>query len=147
VAVVAAAQLVAQAVHQSVAQAATHQRQAHQQPQTPVAAVAVQAMAQAHAMVVTGAAELFISQVQGLIMSAQYFAQIDNNNVVLTVHVVTAEFMAQNPDRYQGVWVETFFDDPNKKYAGVGWTYDYDTQDFTPPYVEPVEPIEPIDEP
>ena len=80
-------------------------------------------------------------------MSAQYFAQIDNNNVVLTVHVVTAEFMAQNPDRYQGVWVETFFDDPDKKYAGVGWTYDYDTQDFAPPYVEPVEPIEPIDEP
>ena len=56
-------------------------------------------------------------------MSAQYFAQIDNNNVVLTVHVVTAEFMAQNPDRYQGVWVETFFDDPNKKYAGIGDTW------------------------
>ena len=74
-------------------------------------------------------------------MSAQYFAQIDENNVVINVHVVTAEFMAENPERYTGVWVETFFDTPNKNYAGVGFTYDYDTQDFTPP------PIEPIDEP
>lgn len=76
-------------------------------------------------------------------MVAQYFAQLDDNNVVLTVHVVTAEFMAANPDRYPGTWVETFFDTPNKTYAGVGWTYDYDTQDFTPP----PPPIEPIDEP
>ena len=75
-------------------------------------------------------------------MSAQYFAQIDENNVVINVHVVTAEFMAENPERYTGVWVETFFDTPNKNYAGVGFTYDYDTQDFTPP-----PPIEPIDEP
>jgi hypothetical protein len=66
-------------------------------------------------------------------MSAQYFAQIDENNVVINVHVVTAEFMAANPERYPGVWVETFFDTPNKNYAGIGWTYDYDTQDFTPP--------------
>ncbi len=66
-------------------------------------------------------------------MLAQYFAQLDENNVVINVHVVTAEFMAANPDRYQGVWVETFVDNPNKQYAGVGFTYDYDTQDFTPP--------------
>ena len=75
-------------------------------------------------------------------MSAQYFAQIDENNVVINVHVVTAEFMAENPKRYTGVWVETFFDTPNKNYAGVGFTYDYDTQDFTPP-----PPNEPRDEP
>jgi hypothetical protein len=43
-------------------------------------------------------------------MSAQYFAQLDDNNIVINVHVVTAEFMAANPDRYTGVWVETFFD-------------------------------------
>jgi len=66
-------------------------------------------------------------------MVAQYFAQIDDNNVVINVHVVTAEFMAENPDRYKGVWVETFFNTENKTYAGVGFTYDYDTQDFTPP--------------
>jgi hypothetical protein len=75
-------------------------------------------------------------------MVAQYFAQIDNNNVVINVHVVTAEFMAANPERYTGTWVETFVDDPNKQYAGISFTYDYDTQDFIPP-----PPIEPIDEP
>ena len=74
-------------------------------------------------------------------MSAQYFAQLDDNNIVINVHVVTAEFMAANPDRYSGTWVETFFDTEGKTYAGVNYTYDYDTQDFTPPYVGPNEPI------
>lgn len=72
-------------------------------------------------------------------MSAQYFAQIDNNNVVIDVHVVTQEFMDANPDRYTGIWVETFFDTPNKTYAGIGFTYDYETQDFTAPVFEPVD--------
>jgi len=76
-------------------------------------------------------------------MSAQYFAQIDDNNVCTYVAVVTAEFMAANPERYPGKWVETFIDDTHT-YAGVGYIYDYDTQDFTPP-PEP-EPIEPDDE-
>jgi hypothetical protein len=74
-------------------------------------------------------------------MSRQFFAQLDENNVVTTVHCVTQDFLEANPDRYPGVWVETFFDTDGKTYAGVGFTYDYDTQDFTPP------PIEPIDEP
>ena len=73
-------------------------------------------------------------------MEAQYFAQIDSNNVVTNVAVVTAEFMAANPERYTGTWVETFIDDPNKTYAGLGFTYDQQTQDFTPPIIEPVEP-------
>lgn len=72
-------------------------------------------------------------------MEAQYFAQIDENNLVTFVSVVTTEFLAANPDRYTGVWVETFFDTPNKIYAGIGYTYSYDTQDFTPP-PEPDEP-------
>ena len=75
-------------------------------------------------------------------MNRQFFAQLDENNVVINVHCVTAEFMAENPDRYFGVWVETFFDTDGKTYAGVGFTYDYDTQDFTPP-----PSIEPIDQP
>lgn len=70
-------------------------------------------------------------------MEAQYFAQIDENNVVINVHVVTAEFMAANPERYTGTWVETFFNTPNKTYAGIGYTYDYETQDFTAPIIEP----------
>ena len=75
-------------------------------------------------------------------MTAQYFAKLDENNVVVYVAVVTTEFMAANPDRYQGIWVETFFNTASKTYAGVGFTYDYDTQDFIPPPT-----IEPIDEP
>jgi hypothetical protein len=74
-------------------------------------------------------------------MVAQYFAQIDDNNIVTKVAVVQQEFLEANPERYQGVWVETFFDTEGKTYAGVGFTYDYDTQDFTPPpEPEPVEP-------
>lgn len=70
-------------------------------------------------------------------MERQYFAQLNDDNVVITVHVVTAEFMAENPERYLGVWVETFYDTPNKTYAGVGYTYDETTQDFiAPPPVE-----------
>jgi hypothetical protein len=75
-------------------------------------------------------------------MVAQYFAQINENNIVTSVHVVQQEFLEANPERYPGVWVETFFDTEGKTYAGVGYTYDYDTQDFIPP-----PPIEPIDEP
>lgn len=72
-------------------------------------------------------------------MSKQFFAQLDENNVVIHVAVVTTEFMAENPERYPGVWVETFFDTDGKTYAGVGWTYDYDTNDF----IAPPAPIEP----
>lgn len=76
-------------------------------------------------------------------MSAQYFAQIDGDNVVTNVAVVTTEFMVENPERYSGTWVETFIDDPNKIYASLGYFYSYDTQDFTPP----PKPVEPTDEP
>lgn len=64
----------------------------------------------------------------------QYFAQLDENNVVLQVHVVTREFLEANPERYPGTWVETFYNNPNKMYAGVGYIYDWNTHDFiTPP--------------
>jgi len=79
-------------------------------------------------------------------MSRQFFAQLDDNNVVIDVHCVTQEFLEANPERYPGVWVETFFDTDGKTYAGIGYTYNDDTQDFEPPYVEPIEPIEPDDE-
>lgn len=75
-------------------------------------------------------------------MSRQFFAQLDDNNVVIDVHCVTQEFLEANPDRYPGVWVETFFDTEGKTYAGIGYTYNDETQDFEPPYVEPIEPIE-----
>lgn len=65
-----------------------------------------------------------------------YFAQLDSNNRVLAVHAVTQEFIQENPDRYPGVWVETFVDDPNKTYAGIGFIYDPATQNFTAPTAE-----------
>ena len=69
-----------------------------------------------------------------------YFAQLNDNNEVIAVNVVTPEFMAENPDRYSGRWVETFYDTPSKTYAGVGYFYDETTQDFYLP--EPLEPSE-----
>jgi hypothetical protein len=74
-------------------------------------------------------------------MSAQYFAQIDHNNVVTKVAVVQREFLEANFERYTGRWVETFFDTEGKTYAGVGFIYDEATQDFVAP--EPIEPVEP----
>jgi hypothetical protein len=72
-------------------------------------------------------------------MSAQYFAQINDQNIVTTVHVVDRDFLEANPQRYPGTWVETFFDVPNKTYAGIGYTYNETTHDFTaPPPPEPV---------
>ena len=75
-------------------------------------------------------------------MSApQYFAQIDDINIVIYVAVVTAEFMAENPERYPGTWVETFVNLPNKTFAGIGYTYDYATNNFYPPADEtPIKP-------
>lgn len=73
---------------------------------------------------------------------SQYFAQLDENNVVTHVAVVTADFMAENPDRYPGRWVETFFDTAGKTYAGVGFAYDETAEDFTAP-VAPEPPADP----
>ena len=65
-------------------------------------------------------------------MSAQYFAQLNAENIVIDVHCVTAEFMAENPERYSGLWVETFFDAPEKQYAGIGYEYLPATKNFRP---------------
>lgn len=74
-------------------------------------------------------------------MEQQFFAQLDENNIVIDVHCVTKEFLDANPERYSGIWVETFFNTPNKTYAGIGWKYDYNTQNFTaPPISQPLEP-------
>ena len=74
-------------------------------------------------------------------MEAQYFAQINDNNIVTKVAVVQQEFLEANPERYTGVWVETFFDTAGKTYAGIGYIYNEATQDFVaPPSPEPIEP-------
>lgn len=64
---------------------------------------------------------------------SQYFAKLDENNTVVHVAVVTREFLEANPERYQGRWVETFFDTEGKTYAGIGFTYDEAAQDFVAP--------------
>lgn len=64
----------------------------------------------------------------------QYFAQV-TDGVVTRVAVVSADFMAANPDRYPGEWVETFIGVEGKTYAGVGYTWN--GTDFVPPVVEP----------
>ena len=74
-----------------------------------------------------------------------FFSQLDQNNVVTDVHCVTQEFLDANPERYSGVWVETFYDNAEKVYAGIGFVYDYETQNFMQP-IEP-EPVESNDEP
>lgn len=68
-------------------------------------------------------------------MSRQFFAQIDDNNVVTKVAVVQREFLEANPERYTGTWVETFFDTAGKTYAGIGFIYDEASQDFVAPVV------------
>ena len=72
-------------------------------------------------------------------MSAQYFAQLDDNNIVTKVAVVQREFLEANPQRYTGRWVETFFDTAGKTYAGVGFIYDEVSQDFVAPVSPEVE--------
>ena len=72
-------------------------------------------------------------------MVAQYFAQINDNNIVTSVHAVQQEFLEANPERYQGTWVETFFDTAGKTYAGIGYTYDEVSQDFVAPPSPEVE--------
>jgi len=69
-------------------------------------------------------------------MEKQFFAQLDENNVVIDVHCVTQQFLEANPERYPGTWVETFFNNPDKVYAGIGFIYNYETENFVAPIVE-----------
>ncbi len=68
-------------------------------------------------------------------MSRQFFAQLDENNIVTKIAVVQREFLEANPQRYTGTWVETFFNTAGKTYAGIGYTYDDASQDFVAPVV------------
>ena len=70
-------------------------------------------------------------------MSETYFAYIDENNIVVSVHVVTQAFIDANPERYEGTWVETFIDVEGKTYAGIGYTYDPELDDFVAPPMPP----------
>jgi len=68
-----------------------------------------------------------------MIMERQFFVKLDENNIVIDIAVVTKEFLEANPERYQGRWVETFFEHKTKTYAGIGFVYDEGKQDFYDP--------------
>ena len=68
-------------------------------------------------------------------MIRQFFAQLDENNIVTDVHCVTQEFLDANPERYTGLWVETFRDVEGVVYAGVGYGYDPITNTFIAPVI------------
>ena len=67
----------------------------------------------------------------------QYFAQLNEENIVIHVSPVHRDFLEANPERYPGTWVETFIDLEGKTYAGIGFIYDPITKDFSAPPVPP----------
>lgn len=73
-----------------------------------------------------------------------YWAELDTNNIVKQVITGVDETTIEGIPT--GDWysnfvgapcVQTFIDDPNKTYAGVGYTYDYATENFYAPIVTP----------
>jgi hypothetical protein len=85
-----------------------------------------------------------------------HFAKLDENNVVTQVIVVSnAELIDSDGEESEakgiefcqrllgGTWVQTSYNGNfRKNYAGVGYTYRADIDEFVPP-PEPVVPVEP----
>jgi hypothetical protein len=75
-----------------------------------------------------------------------YYAELDAENIVTQVitGVPPTETIEGLPaaewySNFTGVTcVPTYIDAPNKTYAGIGYLYDYETQDFTEPYIPPM---------
>ena len=64
-----------------------------------------------------------------------YFAQIIQN-IVIEVTCVNSDIADGAQfchDLLGGEWVQTFIDDPDKTYAGIGYTYNPATQNFIAP--------------
>lgn len=69
-------------------------------------------------------------------MAEQLFCKLVND-IVVDRHCVTKDFLEANPERYSGVWVETFSDVDGKTCGAMGMVYNPITQDFAyPPTVE-----------
>lgn len=96
-----------------------------------------------------------------------HYAFLDSNNVVVKVIVGVDETVTEldngvevggsteaweqfyeNQPWHQGLICKRTSYNGNIRgcYAGIGYTYDADLDEFVPPYVEPVEPVEPNDE-
>ena len=61
-----------------------------------------------------------------------YHARIDSDNIVIDVCVCYAAFVIGNPSRYPGTWVPMWMGVNGKNYAGIGWWYDAEAQNFYP---------------
>ena len=77
-----------------------------------------------------------------------YWAELDANNVVTQVITGIDDLIIDGipaNDYYTNFvgapCVQTWLDRNDKIYAGIGYTYSYETENFTPLYVDP--PIEP----
>jgi hypothetical protein len=61
-----------------------------------------------------------------------YFAQIDENNLV--INVIRADSIEWCQNNLSGTWIETKIDGSvHKNLAGIGYTYDQDRDAFIPP--------------
>lgn len=78
-----------------------------------------------------------------------YWAELDEDNIVTQVITGVDDLTIEGIPT--GEWysafvglpcVQTWIDRTDKTYAGIGYSYSYETQDFTPPFIEPVEEIE-----
>ena len=67
-----------------------------------------------------------------------YYAQIIDNIVteVIVVNDDVPDGTQFCHDTFGGEWVQTYMDDPDKTYAGIGYTYNPTTQDFIAPQNE-----------
>ena len=67
-----------------------------------------------------------------------YYAQIVDNIVteVIVVNDDITDGAQFCHDLLGGDWVQTYIDNPDKTYAGIGYTYDPATQNFIAPIVE-----------
>ena len=79
-----------------------------------------------------------------------YWAQLDENNIVTQVTTGVDDLTIDGiptADYYSNVvgvpCVQTWIDRNDKTYAGIGFTYSYETEDFTPPYYPPSPPYVP----
>ena len=56
-----------------------------------------------------------------------YFAEIKDNEVIRVIVADNKEWCEKN---LGGIWVETFIDKPNHNYAGIGYSYIKDKNNF-----------------
>ena len=60
----------------------------------------------------------------------RYFAELRSDTVYRVIVIETAEKANQ---LLGGVWAETFYNTPGKNFAGIGFRYYQDKQNFSPP--------------